>query len=79
MARERWVMVLVIALVVGCAVLALNASSKAQGGEGRYALEVVAVDSSAVAIVVLDTATGQASVYRDYPGSLGGWSRLGAP
>ena len=72
MTRERWAVVLLVALVFGWIVVTLSTSSKAQapGMEGRYDVTAVAVgDARTVTVVVLDRQTGRVDVHRHSEGS----------
>jgi len=65
MTRERWMMVLMVALVLACLALAVNTTPQAQiaASYGRYQLAAVAIGDAAF-VFVLDTTSGQVQQYR---------------
>jgi len=80
MTRERWAMVLLVALVFGCLVVTLNATSKAQtpGTTPAYEMDVVPTAEYPL-VLVLNRITGQVSICDLGDDLKGDWTNLGAP
>jgi len=81
MTRERWAMVLLVALVLVCLAVTLNGTSKAQAPavEARYDFEAVAVGDRHMTVVVLDRISGAVSVHDHYVSPPRDWVNFGSP